>query len=90
MSLSAPPIHAAHTPLSCASQLGRDLELTHTLSTRPAPDLTRPAPAQGVAFVDVLDRHEVYNQLPGPETADSVQACMDTVWGEVGRLQSTG
>lgn len=38
---------------------------------------------QGVAFCDALDRRDQYPALPGHESVEAVQACMDTVWGEV-------
>mmetsp|Transcript_31025 Transcript_31025/g.68839 ORF Transcript_31025/g.68839 Transcript_31025/m.68839 type:complete len:672 (-) Transcript_31025:511-2526(-) len=38
---------------------------------------------RGVAFCDALDKREELPALPGHETVESVQACMDTVWGEV-------
>mmetsp|Transcript_5166 Transcript_5166/g.12730 ORF Transcript_5166/g.12730 Transcript_5166/m.12730 type:complete len:729 (-) Transcript_5166:223-2409(-) len=37
---------------------------------------------RGVAFCDALDRREAYPVLPGHESVESVQACMDSVWGE--------
>ncbi len=42
-------------------------------------------PAQGVAFTDALDKRAEYPTLPGHETVESVQACIDSVWGEVRR-----
>lgn len=39
--------------------------------------------AQGVAFCDALDRREAYPALPGYESVESVQACLNSVWGEV-------
>ena len=38
---------------------------------------------RGFAFCDALDRRAELPVLPGHESAESVQACMGSVWGEV-------
>ena len=38
---------------------------------------------RGFAFCDALDRRPELPALPGHESSEAVQACMDTLWGEV-------
>jgi len=36
-----------------------------------------------MAYINALDKHETLNALPGHGSVESVQACSNTVWGEV-------
>ncbi|KAF5835664.1 hypothetical protein DUNSADRAFT_7024 [Dunaliella salina] len=38
---------------------------------------------KGIAYINALDKHQTFNALPGHESVDAVQACTNTVWGEV-------
>jgi len=38
---------------------------------------------KGIAYINTLDKHETFNALPGHESVDALQACTNTVWGEV-------